>query len=123
MVSVSDRVLYTVVFTDISASTTTGSATEVLFSATFFANKKAHQTHRSRILGSAFIVHFAHNIVSSASKRKAMGKRDPKPAYSLNIALLISKMYLTLKLVVVSDIFLMLAYLGKTFKEHGKNGM
>lgn len=48
------------------------------------------------------------------------GKCHPKPAYSLNIALLISRMYITLKLVAISDIFLMLAYLAKTFKVREK---
>lgn len=75
MASLHDRILYPIVFTDISTSTATGLATKILFSAIFFANKKADQTHGSRVLGSAFIVHFAQNILSSASGRKAMGRQ------------------------------------------------
>lgn len=47
-------------------------------------------------------------------------KCHPKRACGLNIALLIFKMYITLKPVVISNTFLMLPYLGKTVKEHGK---
>lgn len=111
---------YSIQFTDISTSTTTGLATQVLFSAFFFSRKP------TKPMGTGSLAVFLLCILCKIFCRLHVGgklwaaKCHPKRACGLNIALLIFKMYITLKPVVISNTFLMLPYLGKTVKEHGK---
>lgn len=81
----------------ILTSTKTGLATKISFSAIFLANQEAHQTMGA---GSWQCLHAAlcTQYFVICFWGKAVG-------YSLNIELLISKIYITLKLVIISDIF------------------